>query len=213
MANSFKRTLNAQNEEVSLHGGARKARWMVPENSSSVHQIECMNPAFGRGKAPSSNPIRPPYHFHWHQEETFVIRQGIFIFTLEGQELRLSAADGPIRIQKGLRHTFCPDPETDETAIIEITASPEDSGLSESFFRNLYGYLDDCEKANIAPSLPQLLLFLDSAEVSLAFPGPAFLANPASRLFGLLFGRYLGWALGYKASYDEYYDPKRVKKA
>jgi hypothetical protein len=36
-------------------------------------------------------------------------------------------------------------------------------------FRKIYTNLDDCYVQNVEPSLPQLLLMLDSAEVSLAF--------------------------------------------
>ncbi|MCJ1253176.1 hypothetical protein MMC24_000985 [Lignoscripta atroalba] len=213
MAINIKRTQTAHVTEPSFHGGVRTARWEVPENSTSFREITRIDPAFGRGKPLGSNPLIPPYHWHWYQDEYFTIKQGKFIFTLEGQELKRSAADGVIRIPHRARHTFRADPDGEEEAIIEFTASPEDSGLSERFFRNLYSYLDDCEKTKTAPSLPQLLLFLDAAEVSLAFPGPKFIAHPASWLFGMVLGRYVGWALGYKASYDEYYDPKMAKKA
>lgn len=62
------------------------------------------------------------------------------------------------------------------------TSSPEAEGVSERFFRNLYSYLDDCYVQGASPSLFQLLIFLDSAETSLAFPGPGWLVRPASWL-------------------------------
>lgn len=60
------------------------------------------------------------------------------------------------------------------------------------------------------PSLPQLLLQLDSAEVSLAFPwGPDWLMRAVSYSMGVVIGRWFGgYVLGYKASYPEYYDEK-----
>lgn len=74
------------------------------------------------------------------------------------------------------------------------------------FFRNIYSYLDDCYIQNVSPSLPQLLMMLDSAEISMAFPGPALFARPASYVFGVVFGRWLGALLGYKSSYPEYWN-------
>lgn len=81
------------------------------------------------------------------------------------------------------------------------------------FFRNIYSYLDDCYLQNVSPSLPQLLMMLDSAEISMAFPGPAVIARPASYVFGVVFGRWLGALLGYKSSYPEYWngDGRKMK--
>jgi len=83
---------------------------------------------------------------------------------------------------------------------VHISASPAHNGggVDELFFRNIYSYLDDCGKQGVAPSLPQLLLFLDSAQVSLAFPGPPALM------------RGLSWALGLRACYGEYFDEGMV---
>ena len=82
-------------------------------------------------------------------------------------------------------------------------------GLSERFFRNIYGYLDDCERNACAPSPVQMLMFLDSAEMSLALPGPRWVANPVSWALGVVVGRWVGGVLGYKASYPEYYEEKK----
>lgn len=58
-----------------------------------------------------------------------------------------------------------------------------------------------------SPSLPQLLLQLDSAEVSLALPGPIWLAHLLSYALGVVIGRwYGGYVLRYSACYPEYYD-------
>lgn len=92
-----------------------------------------------------------------------------------------------------------------------MPSDPEAEGANSMFFRNIYSYLDDCYLQNVSPSLPQLLLMLDSAEISIAFPGPAFLARPASFMFGVVFGRWLGTLLGYKSSYSEYWNGKEGK--
>jgi hypothetical protein len=83
----------------------------------------------------------------------------------------------------------------------------EEIGGSERFFRNLYCYLDDCETQGVKPSVPQMLLFLHEAEISLAFGGPGWVARPLSWVVGLVVGRWIGgWVLGYRAEYGEYYD-------
>ena len=66
----------------------------------------------------------------------------------------------------------------------------------------------------MSPSLPQLLLMLDSAEISLAFPfGPDWLMRALSYSMGVVIGRWFGaYVLGYRASYSEYYDEDRSDK-
>ena len=92
-----------------------------------------------------------------------------------------------------------------------VSAAPS-SGIDEIFFRNLYSYLDDCDKQKVEPSIPQLLLFLDAAEVSVAFPGPAPLMRWLSYGLGVVIGRwYGGWWLGLKGSYAEYFDEAMVR--
>ncbi len=60
--------------------------------------------------------------------------------------------------------------------------------------------------------MPQLLLFLDSAEVSIAMPGPAPLMRWLSWGLGVVMGRwYGGWWLGLKSNYGEYFDEKMAK--
>ena len=147
-----------------------------------------------------------------------------FIFTLEGKTISVTPNDPqPVTIPPLARHTFKADPACSETCVIqiELKVSPlvddntaeEELGCNESFFRNLYCYLDDCESQKVKPSLPQLLLFLHSAEVSLAFPGPGWMARPLSYAFGLVMGKLVGeYLLGYKSSYPEYYDSSLASK-
>jgi hypothetical protein len=139
-----------------------------------------------------------------------------FIFNLEGQKSVKTAADGTIKIPMRARHTLWVDPACEEECILEVTAdeSSGGDGMTEKFFRNLYSYIDDCYTHKTPPSLPQLLLFLHSAEVSLAFPGmPGFLSQWLGYGMGLVIGNLIGrYVLGYKDSYPEYFDPKMVKK-
>jgi hypothetical protein len=97
--------------------------------------------------------------------------------------------------------------------LADSKTAEEELGGNERFFRNVYCYLDDCESQKVSPSAPQLLLFLHSAEMSLAFPGPGWIARPLSYIVGLVVGKGIGeYLLGYKSSYPEYYDPAMMKK-
>lgn len=111
-------------------------------------------------------------------------------------------------IPSPLRHSFI---STTTYTLSTVSAAPS-RGIDEMFFRNLYSYLDDCDKQNVEPNLPQLLLFLDAAEVSVAFPGPAPLMRLLSWGLGVVMGRwYGGWWLGLKSTYGEYFDENMVR--
>jgi hypothetical protein len=68
--------------------------------------------------------------------------------------------------------------------------------------------MDNYTKASVEPSLVQMVMFLDSAEVGLAFLEPGWLMRPLSWGLGVAMGRWGGWLLGYRSSYEEYYDGK-----
>lgn len=165
-----------------------------------------------------------------------------YVFTLEGKEMRVSATDPqPVHIPATARHTFKVDDTHEGPCTVEISTkvspyaspgSPEATGASaqlyvrahacsdkmvlklRSSFRNIYTYLDDCYIQGVSPSLPQLLLMLDNAEMSLAFPwGPDWLMRGVSYSMGVVVGRWFGgYVLGYKASYPEYWSEPETKK-
>ena len=133
---------------------------------------------------------------------------------VEGKLTTYDKTAGRLTIPKGTHHTFWADPDSGEPCKITIATERCKSGLDELFFRNIYNYLEDCDVQGVPPSLPQLLLFLDYAETSLAFPGPKFLMNWLSYALGVIVGRWFGgYVLGMKASYPEYFDPTKMKKA
>ncbi|KAG9678446.1 hypothetical protein KCU99_g1223, partial [Aureobasidium melanogenum] len=217
---SFVRTKTAESDSLVGCDGARTTKWLTPRSGNSVLEIQTYPDSFKITKA-QREILCPPYHWHWHQEEHFVVTQGTFIFTLNGKETKISATDpNPhTSITPGAPHTFAPDPSHKGPCVIEISAETSplssettatDLGVSERFFRNLYSYLEDCSRQKVSPSLPQLLLFLDSAEVSLAWDiGPTWLMHYLSYGLGVVVGRWIGGGLlGYKGSYPEYYNPE-----
>ena len=191
--------------------------YMYPSSSSSSYPsfLPSFLPSFRLSfplppsLPPSQNTSPPAKIFHPHSR---------FIFTLEGLTIPVTpSSPQPITIPPRARHTFKADPTcpTPCTIEIELRTSPratsasleEELGGSERFFRNLYCYLDDCEAQGVKPSVPQLLLFLHSAEISLALGGPGWIARPVSWVLGLVVGKWFGgWVLGCKESYGEYYD-------
>jgi hypothetical protein len=75
---------------------------------------------------------------------------------------------------------------------------------------NMQTYRDDCRKANMPRSLPQLLLFMRRGGVVMALPGPKFIARPLGVVLNYVGGLAIGKGLlGYSDTYPEYYDPVR----
>ncbi|KAK4561769.1 hypothetical protein LTR86_004448 [Recurvomyces mirabilis] len=218
------RTNTAQLDTVQQYNGIRSTRWVTPPDGKSVLEIQTTHRPTDLQKVPEKlNYLTPPPHWHWYQDEFFHIREGRYLFTLEGKETAISASDPqPVHIPARARHTFRVDDTHEGPCTIEISTGisprspkndPEAEGPNEKFFRNIYQYLDDCYFQNVSPSLPQLLLQLHSAEISMAFPGPTWLAHPLSYIFGLIVGVGIGqYLLGYKADYAEYYDSKRENR-
>ena len=124
--------------------------------------------------------------------------------TLEGST-QLIPVGSSITIAPGLYHTFVNDSATEEMEV-STGLDPAERERDEAFFRNLYGYLDDCRKAGMAPHVAQMCLFLWFFDCYLALPGPKWVGRPASRVLSFVVGVVLGkWVLGMRESYEEYY--------
>jgi hypothetical protein len=95
----------------------------------------------------------------------------------------------------------------EEDLVVDVNLTPETYEEEQRFFRNFFGYLDDCKKAKTAPSLFQLLVFLHRADTPLALPMPTeWLGRVVSRAFLVVAATWGKYALGYKDSYPEYYE-------
>jgi mannose-6-phosphate isomerase-like protein (cupin superfamily) len=163
----------------------------------------------------SKSFLNPPTHIHFWQTEYFNVREGTGIWYLpthgdcsKVQQVK-KAGDEPIHLPAGMYHRF-ENPSDTEPLIVDIRIDPETvpRGLEEMFFRNFFGYLDDCISQKLSPSIFQLALFLDSVDMALAvpIPGPDWLKLRTSRSIGWFLGTVVGvWLLGYKKTYPEYY--------
>lgn len=104
-----------------------------------------------------------------------------------------------------------------EDLVMNIQLDPEDAENEERFFRNFFGYLDDCKLAKVEPSVFQLFVFLHSADTPLAVPMPnlgAWMEGVGVRVSWVLMV-VVAWVgrvvLGYRSSYREYYDEEGRK--
>lgn len=153
--------------------------------------------------------LEPPTHFHTSQTERFRVQRGTANFYMPYQQTgpTVVGARGTAVVPERTFHRF-ENASDVQPLVLDIGLSPKDRQLEERFFRNFFGYLDDCRKAKVEPSIFQLLLFLDSvgAPLWISLPGPEWLSRWVAWLFtklaGIVVGRLL---LGYRATYPEYY--------
>ena len=71
------RTPSAQNKQLTLHNGARTTTWLVPKSRRSVREVQVFHKPDAYKYLPDDqNPLIPPPHWHWYQEEYFTVTQG-----------------------------------------------------------------------------------------------------------------------------------------
>lgn len=160
----------------------------------------------------------PPLHYHIDQAEAFRIVQGeghIFRNSTDKPWVTLSAND-----PHGLKTAVIPkldyhtihNASTTEPMIMDVHLSPEDYVSEERFFRNFFGYLDDCKRAGQEPSLFQLMVFLKASDTPLGLGNSAgWLGHLWSRVFYETTSWWGYWVLGYQPSYQEYYTDNTSK--
>ena len=201
------RTKNAANNPVIFESGRSVARFNGPEaDYAMTHTIPATTPEHG----PSI--FQPPPHYHIHQIEKFKLRSGVadFYLGLDPKPVASLSVGGSttIEIPVATYHRFENASKT-EDLVLDIHLVPENYEGEERFFRNFFGYLDDCKRFKIEPSLFQLMVFLQSADVVLALPSPSHgFGVFVSRVFLTVVAGWGKWVLGYKSSYEEYHEEK-----
>ncbi|CAK7217054.1 hypothetical protein SCUCBS95973_003021 [Sporothrix curviconia] len=160
--------------------------------------------------------MNPPLHYHIDQTESFRILLGechLFNTTADVPWKTLSAKDPDglktASIPNTIYHTL-QNASTSEHLILDVKLSPEDAEGEQMFFRNFFGYLDDCRIAGQPPSFFQLMVFLKAADTPLGLPMPTqWLRVVVSRVFMNVMGWWGEWVLGYEKTYEEYYTERK----
>lgn len=164
-------------------------------------------------KEHSFSIIQPPFHLHVYQDEFFNVQSGSgrFYKGIDPKPFAILSADGNRKawIPAGRYHRFENASET-EDFVVDVHLTPESYENEQKFFRNFFGYLNDCRLAKVEPSVFQLMVFLYSADTAFALSLP-WESNRLSRLFTCILAYWGSWGLGYKTSYDEYYELGKSK--
>jgi mannose-6-phosphate isomerase-like protein (cupin superfamily) len=214
LAQSTPRTNTAALNPISYEDGRTTQHFSDP---SAKYLVRIKTPATTIKHGRSF--FNPPMHYHACQNEEFHVISGSARFFLDGQTHIRKAGDIQF-IPKGAYH--CYETTADEAAngntedlVIEFRLDEQNAEKEEQFFRNFFGYLDDCQKAGQNPSVFQLFRFLHSLEAPLAFsvPGmPKWVSMQASWWMMVVMGPIIGgWLLGYKENYEEYYAGVKAK--
>ena len=206
------RTTNASNNPIIYDDGRSSVTFQAPGSQYIMtHRIPPTTIEHG------ISIVAPPLHYHIYQDEYFHVQSGIGNFyrgfdktpfaVLSGSPGAQSAAS----VQAGQFHKFENASQTTDL-VVDIHLTPETYENEQRFFRNFFGYLDDCRATKRVPNLFQLLVMLDSANTPVAVPMPwGWMARLASRLLttgGALVGR---WVFCFQSSYPEYYEEPRSR--
>jgi len=206
------RTDSAAHNPIVFEDGRSRVHFHSPNSSFMMtHTIPPTTTEHG------ASILQPPFHYHIHQTERFRVRSGTAIFW-KGIDsdpwVTLSSETGtPSTGEVAARryHRFENGSQT-ENLVLDVQLDPEDNEAEQRFFRNFFGYLDDCNKSNAAPSIFQLMVFLHQADTPLALPLPnEWLGLWVSRALLIVVAFWGRWILGYKSTYPEYYQEKKIK--
>ncbi|KAF5962960.1 integral membrane protein PTH11 [Fusarium bulbicola] len=204
------RTQNAQNNPILYEGGKSSVTFSGPGSKYIMtHRIPPTN------KENGVSIIAPPFHYHIYQDEFFRVQsgKGNFYRGLDAKPFAVLSDDpdgqATASVKAGYFHRF-ENATEDRDLVVDIHLTPESYENEQQFFRNFFGYLDDCKASGSAPSIFQLLVFLHSADTPLVIPIPwEFFGRVVSRIL-LTTAAYWGrFVLGYKQTYPEYYDAKK----
>ncbi|KAF3763872.1 hypothetical protein M406DRAFT_323355 [Cryphonectria parasitica EP155] len=199
-ARPTQRTKSVQNATVPSAGDAILYEFPVHNGLRAVRETHYLS-----NKTVRDGKSGPPLHIHLRQKETFEVEQGVLGIVKNGVEYAIRKEDGPVSVTPGVRHTFWTHATSQEDVVFKVWVEPQDldHGFDESFMRNFSGYLRDCERDKLAPSLFQILLFLYDADIVLTPPFwlPLWFLVSLHHVLAYWVGAGL---LGYKASYPEY---------
>ncbi|KAJ4178685.1 hypothetical protein NW767_014813 [Fusarium falciforme] len=204
------RTNDANNNPVIYEHGTSSVLYHPPNSKAAMtHTIPPTSIHNG------VSVIQPPFHFHVYQTETFTVQSGVghFFRGIDPHVWKiLSAKPGAEKsatVGSCIYHRFENASKT-ENLVIDIGFDPDNYEEEQRFFRNFFGYLNDCKRIKKEPSFFQLIVFLHSNNTPLALPAPNHTLGIWMRMVFMFFASFWGrWILGYRTTYSEYYQPRK----
>ena len=128
---------------------------------------------------------------------------GKMVATVSGRQSVLGEGED-VLIPRGFVHTFA-NASAEHDLVVDVKLDPDNRARDERFFRNGYGYLDDCARAGVTPPIPQAMLMLYSADIIPAMPGPRVIMRVIETWVAWFGAVVIGkWVLGYSEWYEEY---------
>lgn len=213
------RTNNAANNPILYENGRSSVTFRKPDSDYLMTHVIPPDAAPANGGV---SIITPPFHYHLHQDEFFRVQRGTGNFYLgvdptpfavlsSSPEPGTTSSKRTATVPRGRYHRF-ENASPTEDLVVDIHLAPEAYEAEQRFFRNFFGYLDDCKRARTTPSVFQLFVFLESADTPLAVPLPwEGLGKVVSRVLLTTVAFWGKWVLGYRDSYVEYYEEGKSK--
>ncbi|XWW95597.1 hypothetical protein V2A60_003562 [Cordyceps javanica] len=153
----------------------------------------------------------PPPHYHLFADEYFRVSRGAGTWHLWNRDVHLKTGD-KIKIPARAWHWFEGDQSLENPLAVEVYFDKGQPEIEERFFRNILGYLADCHRESLEPSICQLLMFFYHFDM---VPGLRFsrweTLNLAINVALMYIATVMGVLMGYKGSYDEYYQVQKKK--
>ena len=145
----------------------KKVEYENCTSSQTFHAPNANSPYFVTHHIPNNKSFfNPPQHLHLFQTEDFLVESGTGIWyqpTAANPAERevVKQAGEIIHLPKGTYHRF-ENASATEPLVVKIRVDPPGgNGVKEEmFFRNFFGYLEDCRWHGSEPSIFQLELFL-----------------------------------------------------
>lgn len=206
------RTATAHLNPVTYESGRASQHFHTP---SATYMMTDVLPATTATNGRSF--MNPPLHYHAYQTEDFEVVAGTGRWFLDGTAKTLNKGDR-IHVPSGAFHRFENASNDGEDLVVSFRLDEQNFATEEKFFRNFFGYIDDCQKAGRQPSIFQIERFLWEIRCPIVLPGlgerSTLIARMISWSFMVLAGIIVGeWLLGYKGTYSEYYwDEKEARK-
>ncbi|OJI85580.1 hypothetical protein ASPTUDRAFT_145339 [Aspergillus tubingensis CBS 134.48] len=158
--------------------------------------------------------VKPPKHFHPHQEEYIEVLEGELCVDVGNQQYTLTPQSGRFRIRPWVNHRLYPPlipaqqrSNDDMTSsggdgIIRFLLSGQDTvktfKLDLLFFMNWYGYQEETVVVGKSVDIIQVMSMFDAGGSYLSLPEWVPFGSVVAMGMGFTLGRWLGSLIGYQ---------------